>query len=95
MFNILCGTCFKIISYLIYIKQYFQINLIMYLYFYRYLIQKYKHIDPTKIGVWGWSYGGYATGMMLATDSSNIIKCGISVAPVTDWLLYGKGDFDM
>uniref|UniRef100_A0A1B6DL67 Venom dipeptidyl peptidase 4 n=1 Tax=Clastoptera arizonana TaxID=38151 RepID=A0A1B6DL67_9HEMI len=54
----------------------------------KYLLNKYKHIDPDKVAVWGWSYGGYVTGMMLAKDTTNTVKCGIMVAPVTDWLLY-------
>lgn len=28
--------------------------------------------------------------MALATDTEGVFKCGISVAPVTDWTLYGK-----
>ena len=31
------------------------------------------------------SYGGYATGMAMARDVTNIYKCGASVSPVTDW----------
>lgn len=54
-------------------------------------IQKmFPYIDPLRTGIWGWSYGGYASGMVLAEDKENVFRCGISVAPVTDWLLYGK-----
>lgn len=44
-------------------------------------------IDPARIGVFGWSYGGYMTAMLLA-KASNEIAAGVAVAPVTDWGLY-------
>jgi dipeptidyl-peptidase 4 len=44
-------------------------------------------IDPARIGVFGWSYGGYLTTMLLA-KASNEIAAGVAVAPVTDWSLY-------
>jgi dipeptidyl aminopeptidase/acylaminoacyl peptidase len=36
----------------------------------------------------GWSYGGYVSALALSTSS--IFQCGISVAPVTNWKLYGE-----
>jgi dipeptidyl-peptidase-4 len=50
----------------------------------------FSFIDSTRTAIWGWSYGGYVTGMALAMDYDGIFKCGLSVAPVTDWTLYGK-----
>ncbi|CAH1961628.1 unnamed protein product [Acanthoscelides obtectus] len=47
-----------------------------------------SYVDSSRTAIWGWSYGGYAAGMALATDSQKVFKCGISVAPVTDWALY-------
>lgn len=44
-------------------------------------------VDPARIGVFGWSYGGYMSLMLLAQHSDRI-AAGISVAPVTDWSLY-------
>ena len=44
-------------------------------------------IDPARIGVFGWSYGGYMTAMLLA-KASNEIAAGVAVAPVIDWSLY-------
>jgi dipeptidyl-peptidase-4 len=44
-------------------------------------------IDPKRIGVFGWSYGGYMTLMLLAKGSDRI-AAGAAVAPVTDWRLY-------
>ncbi|KAK5646663.1 hypothetical protein RI129_005127 [Pyrocoelia pectoralis] len=46
------------------------------------------YVDETRTAIWGWSYGGFASGMALAEDTSRVFKCGISVAPVTDWTLY-------
>lgn len=54
----------------------------------KYLQQKYPFIDATRTGIWGWSYGGYATAMALSTDIEHIFKCGVSVAPVTAWIYY-------
>ncbi|XP_058799148.1 venom dipeptidyl peptidase 4-like isoform X2 [Phymastichus coffea] len=54
----------------------------------RHLQNEHSFIDRTKTAIWGWSYGGYATGMALAMDFDGIFKCGLSVAPVTDWTLY-------
>lgn len=36
----------------------------------------------------GWSYGGYVAALSLST--SELFQCGISVAPVTNWKLYGE-----
>lgn len=44
-------------------------------------------VDGKHMGVFGWSYGGYLTLMMLA-KASDIVAAGVSVAPVTDWTLY-------
>lgn len=44
-------------------------------------------VDPERLGVFGHSYGGYMT-LMLMMKSPDTFKAGISVAPVTDWGLY-------
>ncbi|MEP6483656.1 MAG: S9 family peptidase [Rudaea sp.] len=44
-------------------------------------------VDAKRIGVFGWSYGGYMTSMLLA-KASNVIAGGVAVAPVIDWSLY-------
>ncbi|XP_023940299.1 venom dipeptidyl peptidase 4 [Bicyclus anynana] len=54
----------------------------------RRLIATYDFIDPKRIGVWGWSYGGYATTMLLIKDEEKLLACGAAVAPVTSWLYY-------
>lgn len=44
-------------------------------------------VDKERIGIWGWSYGGYMSSllMMLGAD---YFKAGIAVAPVTSWRYY-------
>ncbi|QND79098.1 DPP IV N-terminal domain-containing protein [Pseudoxanthomonas mexicana] len=44
-------------------------------------------VDPARIGVYGWSNGGYMTLMLLAKHSE-AYACGVGGAPVTDWALY-------
>ncbi len=44
-------------------------------------------IDPDRIGIWGWSYGGYMTLMSLFKQP-DVFAAGVSGAPVTDWTLY-------
>ena len=52
----------------------------------KYLGQQ-TYIDKDRIGIWGWSYGGFMTLMSMST-CEKIFKAGIAVAPVTDWRLY-------
>lgn len=44
-------------------------------------------VDASRIGVQGWSNGGYMTLMLLAKHSETY-ACGVAGAPVTDWALY-------
>ncbi|MEM9421287.1 MAG: DPP IV N-terminal domain-containing protein [Pseudomonadota bacterium] len=46
-----------------------------------------SYVDADRIGVQGWSYGGYMTLMMLG-QRPDLYKAGISGAPVTDWHTY-------
>ena len=50
-------------------------------------LQGQPWVDAKHIGVFGWSYGGYMTLMLLA-KGSDAIAAGAAVAPVTDWRLY-------
>jgi len=45
-----------------------------------------KYVDGSRIGIWGWSYGGFMTLSCLSKD--DIFKIGIAVAPVTSWRFY-------
>ncbi len=44
-------------------------------------------INGKRIGVFGWSYGGYMSLLLLAKESVHV-AAGVAVAPVTDWALY-------
>uniref|UniRef100_A0A8C2BCA5 Dipeptidyl-peptidase 4 n=1 Tax=Cyprinus carpio TaxID=7962 RepID=A0A8C2BCA5_CYPCA len=46
------------------------------------------YIDKNRIAIWGWSYGGYVTSMVLGAGSG-VFKCGMAVAPVSKWEYYG------
>ncbi len=50
-------------------------------------LAKQGFVDARRIGVFGWSYGGFMTLRLLAAASDKIAM-GVSVAPVTDWALY-------
>ena len=50
-------------------------------------LAKQSFVDPKKIGVFGWSYGGFMS-LRLLSAASDKIAAGVSVAPVTDWALY-------
>ncbi|KAI9152395.1 Dipeptidyl peptidase 4 [Blastocladiella emersonii ATCC 22665] len=47
-------------------------------------------VDASRIGIWGWSYGGYTTAKVVErnVDRDRVFAFGISVAPVTDWRFY-------
>jgi dipeptidyl-peptidase-4 len=44
-------------------------------------------VDPARIGIWGWSYGGYMTALT-AGRGGTLFKAAMSVAPVADFRLY-------
>ena len=45
------------------------------------------YVDAGRIGIWGWSYGGFNTLMSLSEPNSPF-KAGVAVAPPTDWRFY-------
>ncbi|HEX3466623.1 MAG TPA: S9 family peptidase, partial [Candidatus Elarobacter sp.] len=50
-------------------------------------------VDPKRIGIFGWSYGGYMT--MWAVTQTNRFKAAVSGAGLSDWLsYYGTNDID-
>ena len=46
-----------------------------------------SYIDATRIGIQGWSFGGYMTSLCM-TKGADYYKAGIAVAPVTNWKYY-------
>ncbi|MGQ0613895.1 MAG: alpha/beta fold hydrolase [Planctomycetaceae bacterium] len=44
-------------------------------------------VEPRRVGVWGWSYGGTMTLMCLLREPG-LFSAGVAVAPVTDWRDY-------
>ena len=48
---------------------------------------KQSFVDAKRIGIWGWSFGGFNTLMSLS-DGSGVFCAGVAVAPPTDWRYY-------
>ena len=51
-------------------------------------LQKQPFVDPSKIAISGWSYGGYMTLKMLEKAPKGLYAAGVVGAPVTKWELY-------
>ncbi|KAA6336503.1 Dipeptidyl aminopeptidase 4 [termite gut metagenome] len=45
------------------------------------------YVDKNRIGIWGWSFGGYMT-IMSMSEGTPVFKAGAAVAPVTNWEYY-------
>jgi dipeptidyl-peptidase-4 len=45
------------------------------------------YTDKSRIGIWGWSYGGYMSSLSLLLGN-DVFKAAIAVAPVTNWRYY-------
>ncbi len=48
---------------------------------------KQPYIDGGRIGIWGWSYGGFCT-LMSMSEGRGVFKAGVAVAPPTNWRFY-------
>ena len=51
------------------------------------------YVDKSRIGIWGWSFGGYMT-IMSMSEGTPIFKAGAAVAAVTDWRFYDTVDVE-
>lgn len=51
------------------------------------LFGSYDYIDADRIGMFGWSFGGYMTSLAM-TKGADVFSTGIAVAPVTNWRFY-------
>jgi dipeptidyl-peptidase-4 len=50
-------------------------------------LQTYDYVDASRIGIQGWSYGGFMASLAI-TKGADVFKTGIAVAPVTNWKYY-------
>lgn len=48
---------------------------------------KQNYVDASRIGIWGWSYGGYMSSLCIL-KGNDVFKTAIAVAPVTNWKYY-------
>lgn len=55
-----------------------------------YLASQYDFIDLDRVGIHGWSYGGYLS-LMALMQRSDIFRVAIAGAPVTLWIFYDTG----
>ncbi|KAL0945664.1 hypothetical protein HGRIS_014816 [Hohenbuehelia grisea] len=46
-----------------------------------------EYVDAKKIGIWGWSYGGYMSAKVVEANAG-VHSLAMAVAPVTNWRLY-------
>ncbi|HAS40971.1 MAG TPA: S9 family peptidase [Microscillaceae bacterium] len=50
-------------------------------------LAKLPYVDDKRIGIWGWSYGGYMSSLCIM-KGADVFKTAIAVAPVTTWRFY-------
>jgi dipeptidyl-peptidase-4 len=50
-------------------------------------LKSLAYVDASRIGIWGWSYGGTMT-LDAMFNAPDVFKAGASIAPVSDWRLY-------
>ena len=45
------------------------------------------YVDKDRIGIWGWSYGGFNT-LMSMSEGRSVFRAGVAIAPPTNWKYY-------
>jgi len=50
-------------------------------------LREQPFVDPNRLGIWGWSYGGHMT-LHAMFEAGDIYKVGFAGGPVTDWHFY-------
>jgi dipeptidyl-peptidase 4 len=50
-------------------------------------LRNQSYVDPNRIGIWGWSYGGHMT-LHAMFEAGEVYKVGFAGGPVTDWHYY-------
>lgn len=50
-------------------------------------LKSLAYVDSSRIGIWGWSYGGTMT-LNAMFNAPDVFKAGVAVSPVSDWRLY-------
>lgn len=50
-------------------------------------LQSQPYVDPKRLGIWGWSYGGHMT-LHAMFEAGEVFKVGFAGGPVTDWHFY-------
>ncbi len=48
---------------------------------------KLPYVDASRIGIWGWSFGGYMSSLGIS-KGADVFKTAVAVAPVTNWRYY-------
>lgn len=48
---------------------------------------KQSYVDASRIGIWGWSFGGFNT-LMSMSEGRGVFCAGVAIAPPTDWRFY-------
>ena len=48
---------------------------------------KLPYVDSSRIGIWGWSYGGFNT-LMSMSEGRGVFRAGVAIAPPTSWKYY-------
>ncbi|TGZ61597.1 hypothetical protein CRM22_007904 [Opisthorchis felineus] len=51
-------------------------------------IKHHSYVNTSQIGAYGWSYGGFTVAHLLGHPENNLTRCGVAVAPVTDFKYY-------